>query len=61
MSIEEKEKEEGAYLEYEHEESGIIPEAEPAFSGGDMHINYEVESVGAGLDEERLEEELSDV
>ncbi len=55
------ENEEADGLAYEHPEPGVVPEAEATFTGGDMHINYEVEAEGIGVDKERLDEELSDV
>ncbi len=61
MSIEEHEKEEGAYLEYEHPEPGVIPEEPETFTGGDLHINYNEEQEGKGIDEERLSEELNEL
>lgn len=61
MSIEEREKEEGSYLEYEHPEPGIIPEEQETFTGGDMHISYEAEKEGQGVDKERLDEEMTEL
>jgi hypothetical protein len=59
MSIEEREKEEGSYLEHEQLESSIIPEAEELFSGGDMHISPETEVEDSGLDTNLATEGLS--
>jgi hypothetical protein len=61
MSIEEREKEEGSYLEYDHPEPGIIPEEPVTFTGGDMHINYIEGQEEKGLDKERLDEEMSEL
>ena len=61
MSIEEREKEEGSYLEYDHPEPGIIPEEPQTYTGGDLHILSDEEQEGKGIDQERLDEELSEL
>ena len=61
MSIEEREKEEGSYLEHEQLKTSIIPETEELFSGGDMHISSETEIAEPSLATDFMAEELSDM